>query len=388
MTGTPWWYRVAWTRCSHAVRSSSKSLYSRTLALASSTCTGGIHDSGRSPLASSSRRWRASDRRSWRGACGLAWQPSPPARPAGPRCRPVPAPPPPSASRCSLHGEGHLTLPLEPGQEGPKLATVGWDDTTPIDLAGDHIQIVVGELAPVQIEPPYDGHAGPPRAPATHRPRRAASARRRPLPYSRLLRLCRGGPPTFHLVAELDGAADAALADRAGVGIVQADQPAGPVGHATSQTNAGLVEQAAGLLDRGLELVDQGCAAPGGGRPRPARRLTPTPPGVGDDTAGVGELGFGQRGDLSGHREHDLFGVTAARAHRPGDLVFAAVRRAPTIPDLGLGGAPRSLDPLGGGGQRADRPCQQPQVGRVGHVGCDNGGVDAQLAAAQQLVAG
>ena len=62
MTGTPWWYRVAWTRCSHAVRSSSKSLYSRTLALASSTCTGGIHDSGRSPLISSSRRWRASDR--------------------------------------------------------------------------------------------------------------------------------------------------------------------------------------------------------------------------------------------------------------------------------------------------------------------------------------
>ena len=35
MTGTPWWYRVAWTRCSHPVRSSSKSLYSRTLALAS-----------------------------------------------------------------------------------------------------------------------------------------------------------------------------------------------------------------------------------------------------------------------------------------------------------------------------------------------------------------
>src|SRR5215216_3223059 len=32
-------------------------------------------------------------------------------------------------------------------------------------------------------------------------PRRVASAHRRPLPYSRLLRLCRGGPPTFHLVA-------------------------------------------------------------------------------------------------------------------------------------------------------------------------------------------
>jgi hypothetical protein len=52
----------------------------------------------------------------------------------------------------------------------------------------------------VQIKPSYDGHAGPPRAPATHRPRRVVSARRPPLPYSRLLRLCRGGPPTFHLV--------------------------------------------------------------------------------------------------------------------------------------------------------------------------------------------
>src|SRR6266704_987232 len=129
-------------------------------------------------------------------------------------------PPPQDLRTAGQPREGHLTLPLEPGQEGPKLATVGWDDTTPIDLAGDHIQIVVGELAPVQIEPPYDGHAGPPRAPATHRPRRAASARRRPLPYSRLLRLCRGGPPTFHLVAELDGVADAALADRAGGGPV------------------------------------------------------------------------------------------------------------------------------------------------------------------------
>jgi hypothetical protein len=51
----------------------------------------------------------------------------------------------------ALHREGHLTLPFEPGQEGPKVATVGGDDTTPLDLAGDHIQIVVGELAPVQI---------------------------------------------------------------------------------------------------------------------------------------------------------------------------------------------------------------------------------------------
>jgi hypothetical protein len=58
----------------------------------------------------------------------------------------------------ALHGEGHLALALETAEEGPKVRTVGWDDTTPIDLAGDHIKVVVGELAPVQIEPSYDGH--------------------------------------------------------------------------------------------------------------------------------------------------------------------------------------------------------------------------------------
>jgi hypothetical protein len=58
----------------------------------------------------------------------------------------------------ALHGEGHLALALETAEEGPKVRTVGWDDTTPIDLAGDHIKVVIGELAPVQIEPSYDGH--------------------------------------------------------------------------------------------------------------------------------------------------------------------------------------------------------------------------------------
>jgi hypothetical protein len=39
----------------------------------------------------------------------------------------------------ALHREGHLTLPMEPGQERPKACTVGGDDTTPLDLTGDHV---------------------------------------------------------------------------------------------------------------------------------------------------------------------------------------------------------------------------------------------------------
>jgi hypothetical protein len=34
--------------------------------------------------------------------------------------------------------------------------------------------------------------------------------------------------------------------------------------------------------------------------------------GVGYDSAGVGQLGLGKHNDLTGHREHDLLGVTGA----------------------------------------------------------------------------
>src|SRR6266508_2445935 len=262
-TGTPWWYRVAWTRCSHAVRSSSKSLYSRTLiqphphTAAPSYSRTLIQPHPHTAAPSYSRtliqphpRPGLKRMRRWDPRLGQValHQQLPQVAGVGPiglgaalaaslggRLRrlgqmgPDAGPLqllhhiPPAGT--ALHRESHLTLRLEPGQEGPKVATVGRDDTTPIDLAGDHIQIVVGELAPVQIEPPYDGHAGPPRAPTTHRPRRVASARRRPLPYSRLLRLCRGGPPTFHLVAV--AVAAARLVHVSAVGIHHADDPIG-----------------------------------------------------------------------------------------------------------------------------------------------------------------
>ena len=58
--GTPWWNKVAATRWCHPPRSSTRSLYSRAVARASSTCCGGIQHSGRSPAIRCTRRCRVS----------------------------------------------------------------------------------------------------------------------------------------------------------------------------------------------------------------------------------------------------------------------------------------------------------------------------------------
>ena len=162
--------------------------------------------------------------------------------------------------------------------------------------------------------------------------------------------------------------ADAPLTDRAGVGIVQTDQPAGPVGHAAGQANPGLVQQPAGPLDGGLEGFHQRHAATSGSGPGPAAALRLRPTDACHDPAGVGKLGHGHGGDLPGHREHQLLGVTCARPHRLSDLAGAAPRRPSPIPDPGPGRTPGRLHPLAGGHQLAHRPRQQPHIGRVGHV--------------------
>jgi hypothetical protein len=108
------------------------------------------------------------------------------------------------------------------------------------------------------------------------------------------------------LVAELDRVADAALADRPSIRIVQADQPARPVRHPTSQPSVGLIEEPLGPLDRGLKFVHQRSEPTGG--PGAATGLSPA--GVGHDPAGVGELRLGQASDLPGDLEHDLLGCS------------------------------------------------------------------------------
>ena len=54
--GTPWWNKVAWIRCSQAVRSSSRSRYSCSSTRSSRACSGGIHEHGTFRSATRSRR--------------------------------------------------------------------------------------------------------------------------------------------------------------------------------------------------------------------------------------------------------------------------------------------------------------------------------------------
>jgi hypothetical protein len=63
---------------------------------------------------------------------------------------------------------------------------------------------------------------------------------------------------------------------------------------------------------------------------------------------------------------------TGGRRPRPGG-------RRPTAP------RPARRPALGGDRELVDRADQQPQVGRVGHIGGDHGGVGAELVGAQQL---
>jgi hypothetical protein len=138
------------------------------------------------------------------------------------------------------------------------------------------------------------------------------------------------------LVAELHRPAQPPLADRPGVRVVQADQPAGAVGHPAGKAGVGLVQHPAGPFDGGLQLLHD--------RPQPTGGLRPAtgegPAGAFNDPAGVSQLRLGQAGDLPGDLEHDLLGLVGARPHRPGDLVGTAAGRPPAVPDPRAGGPP------------------------------------------------
>ena len=58
-------------------------------------------------------------------------------------------------------------------------------------------------------------------------------------------------------VAELDRLAEASFADRAGIDIVQADQPAGRFGHHPGQAATGLRDDAFGASHDGVQVVDR-----------------------------------------------------------------------------------------------------------------------------------
>ena len=46
----------------------------------------------------------------------------------------------------------------EPRQPGPQMRAVSRGDLAPLDLPGHGVEIVEGQLLPVDIQPAYDGH--------------------------------------------------------------------------------------------------------------------------------------------------------------------------------------------------------------------------------------
>ena len=157
--GAPWWNKTAWMRCTQAVCSARRSLYSSSSARHSRMWPGGIQHSGSRPSASSIRRCRQSVLSVL--ACRLR-----------PRANAVPGRlgqmrrdagrgqllgdiPPPGAP---LGRERDVLAASEPRQPGPQVLPVGRGDLAAPHLPGHGAGIVEGDLLPVDIQPAYDGH--------------------------------------------------------------------------------------------------------------------------------------------------------------------------------------------------------------------------------------
>src|SRR6516164_2894831 len=63
--------------------------------------------------------------------------------------------PPPGAP---LHRERDAIAAAEPGQPGPQVHPVGRADLPALHLPGLGVEVVEGDLLPVDIQPAYDGH--------------------------------------------------------------------------------------------------------------------------------------------------------------------------------------------------------------------------------------
>jgi hypothetical protein len=63
--------------------------------------------------------------------------------------------PPPGAP---LHRERDALTPGEPRQPAAQVLTVGRGDLAPLHLPGHGVEVVEGQLLPVDVQPSYDGH--------------------------------------------------------------------------------------------------------------------------------------------------------------------------------------------------------------------------------------
>src|SRR6266508_742153 len=147
------------------------------------------------------------------------------------------------------------------------------------------------------------------------------------------------------LVAELDRLAETALADRPGVGVVQADQPGRTVGHLAPQSGAGLCDDPACALQGRVQFVQRAMQPafrlPGGPAQRPA--------GVADDRVRVTHGRFGEVGQLAGDAPHGGLGLVALlRATQPqlaGNRTCPLSRGPAPVPRPGADRTTSSLHP-------------------------------------------
>ena len=144
-------------------------------------------------------------------------------------------------------------------------------------------------------------------------------------------------------VAELDGLAQASFADRAGIDIVQADQPAGRFGHHPGQAATGLGDNTFGVSHQGVEVVDRpvqpALALPG--------RRAQCASGVADHRGGFAHRLLGDPGQFSGDPAHRGLGLIAllltAQFQLRGDRAGPPPGRAPPIPRPQCGSRRRRL---------------------------------------------
>ena len=155
-----WWNKVAWMRCCQPVRSPTRARRSRTVGARVGDVPSGIHDSGRVPARSSSAQVVGV------GAVSLgraAWGPRSARVSAGSaRCAPNPARSSSSATNrqpvVASNARVGLCWPANRASQTSQPRQGGRAELPAAGLAAASVQVVVGDLPPVDVEAAYDGH--------------------------------------------------------------------------------------------------------------------------------------------------------------------------------------------------------------------------------------
>ena len=116
-----------------------------------------IQHPGSRPSASSTLRCRESVLSVWHAACGRGRRRCRPARPHARRSRPRPATRRHTATRCPPPPRTRRRRSRRTAPARPQVRPVGRGDLAALHLPGHCVEIVEGQLLPVDIQPAYDG---------------------------------------------------------------------------------------------------------------------------------------------------------------------------------------------------------------------------------------